>query len=129
MSTMFRLVNDREPDCPSASLVFHYTNREGYNGIQGTVWSFHARKQRVDKKPYGAYFTRLRPGSSNFVRRLRLPKSKRKFVFAFLDVQDLTELRGDGGEYILYSPTDYEVIRPRQRYFGSVEEWVENTSS
>lgn len=100
--------------------VYHYTNAKGYNGIRGKVWRFQANRQRPADKPYGAYFTFLRPTDPNFVKRLRLPKRKREFVFAFTGHEKLLRLPGSGGNYVLYSPIDYLVQKPRQQFAGMV---------
>jgi hypothetical protein len=96
----------------------HYTNRTGYNGIRaGVVWHFHAALP-PGNRPFGAYFTTLPPGTKRLASCLRIPRSKLAFVFVFDDAGDLTPLSGGRGEFIFYSPTDYDVDKPRQLYAG-----------
>ena len=93
----------------------HYTDAKGYKGIRAvSPWRFQAGKQRTSTKPFGVYFTTLLPTDPNFVRRVRLPKSKRKYRFSFVDIADLLLLPGPGGKWVYYSPTDYLVDAPRQ---------------
>ena len=98
-------------------LMYHYTNKDGYNSIRaGVDWLFKAFSPppRDDEHPSAAYFTTLGPDSPN-LERLRIPREKREYLFAFEDADDLTPLRGGRGSYIFYSRGDYLVIRDRQR--------------
>jgi hypothetical protein len=95
--------------------MHHYSDKDGYNAIGATSpWQFRASQPPGDH-PFGAYFTTLPPGTPKLAVRLRIPKSKLEYVFTFIDVGDLTPLRGDRGEWIFYSLTDYFVDEPRQR--------------
>lgn len=103
-------------------LQFHYTDENGYKAIVSqSVWRFVAGDP-PGGNPFGAYFSDLQP---NFPRlfKLGIPKSKREYVFAFVDAGDLTPLPGGRGDYISYSRTDYNVEIERQRYFGRVDQW------
>jgi hypothetical protein len=96
----------------------HFTDRKGWNGIRATLaWRFRARKQQGGR-PTGAYFTTLFPTDPNFYSVTRVPVAKRKYRFTFVDVGDLQRRRGPLGRYVLYSPTDYVVEKPRQQYEG-----------
>jgi len=97
----------------------HYTNRTGYNAIRApVVWHFIAA-QPPGNRPFGAYFTTLAPGTKGMAKRLRIPRSKLAFAFIFLDVGDLTPVSGGRGEFIFYSPVDYDVDQPRQFFAGA----------
>ena len=97
----------------------HYTDAKGYNAIKAvSPWHFRAGKPRSPSKPFGAYFTTLVPSDPNFVKRVRLPKSKRKYRFSFEDGGDLLPLPGPGGKWVFYSPTDYFVDDDRHLYSG-----------
>lgn len=99
--------------------MHHYTDKKGYNAIRAvSPWCFKAGKQRSKSKPFGAYFTTLLPSAPNFVRRVRLPKSKRKYRFSFADKGDLIPLPGPRGKDVFYSPADYYVDQSRQQYAG-----------
>ena len=98
----------------------HYTNKKGYNGIRATPdWVFEASQPPAPAShPFGAYFTTLPPGTKNLAIRLRIPRMKTDYVFSFADVNDLTPLEGDRGEFIFYSPVDYVLKQDRQVYHG-----------
>lgn len=99
--------------------LYHYTDTSGYNAIRAEVtWRFLAQKPPGDH-PIGAYFTNLHPDTPKLAKRLRIPRSKLAFEFSFADVGDLQPLDGGRGEYILYSPVDYEVPEDRQIESGS----------
>ncbi len=86
--------------------LFHYTDFAGYNAIASQViWTFRASKPR-GPHPVGAYFTTLGPTTRNLAKRLRIPRSKVDYSFAFTDVGDLTPIAGGRGSYIRYAPTD-----------------------
>jgi hypothetical protein len=96
----------------------HFTNKKGYNGVRATpIWRFKAH-QPPGNHPYGAYFTTLPPGTPRLATRLGIPKEKLEYVFTFDDVGDLRPLEGDRGEWIMWSPRDYDVVRERQVYSG-----------
>lgn len=98
--------------------MYHYTDQAGYNAIRSqVVWRFVA-SQPPGGHPFGAYFTTLGRDTPNLAQRLRIPRSKVEYVFEFVDEGDLTPLPGGRGQYIFYSPTDYLVDKPRQRYSG-----------
>ena len=99
------------------SLV-HYTDQVGYNAIASqVVWHFLAG-QPPGQHPFGAYFTPLGRSTKNLAQRLRIPKAKLAFFFEFTDVGDLTPLPGGRGQFIFYSPKDYDVDQPRQINHG-----------
>jgi len=97
----------------------HYTNKVGFDAIRAsTTWHFRAVQPPPQHHPVGAYFTTLRPRTRMLARRLRIPKSKVEFLFSFLDRGDLKPLRGSRGDYVYYSPYDYDVHPDRQIYSG-----------
>jgi hypothetical protein len=97
---------------------YHYTDQTGYNAIRSqATWRFIAQ-QPPGNHPFGAYFTPLPQTTRNLAQKLRIPRDKLKYVFEFTDAGDLTPLPGGRGQYIVYSPTDYEVDKSRQRYHG-----------
>src|SRR6266849_6159819 len=92
-----------------AQAMNHFTDRDGYNAISSQpVWVFIAA-QPPGSHPFGAYFTTLPLETPNLAQRLRIPKSKLKYIFVFSGDQGLTPLPGGRGEYIFYSGTDYPV--------------------
>lgn len=94
--------------------MHHYTDRAGYNSIAATVdWCFKASPPPGDH-PHGAYFTPLGPGTKNLALRLRIPRAKLGYVFVFRDAGDLMRIRGQRGDFIVYSPKDYLVEGARQ---------------
>lgn len=98
---------------------FHYTDQPGYNAILSqVVWHF-AAAQPPGQHPFGAYFTTLGRTAKNLAQRLRIPRSKIAFFFEFTDAGDLTPLPGGRGQYIFYSPKDYNVDQPRQLNHGA----------
>jgi hypothetical protein len=98
----------------SALPLYHYTNSTGYNAIRSQpVWHFIALKPAGDH-PVGAYFTSLPPATKNLAKKLRIPRSKLAYMFIFVDMGDLTALDGDRGDWIFYSPVDYDVNGDRQ---------------
>src|SRR4051794_23456161 len=103
--------------------LFHYTDRNGYNGIRANpVWFFRASKQRAAHLPFGAFFTTLelnKPTAALFFARTRIPREKRGFVFQFSDAGDLIPLDGDRGRFVLYSRIDYSVAVDRQEHSGA----------
>ena len=103
-------------------LMFHYTDEAGYKAISSQiVWTFLAR-QPPGGRPIGAYFTAKNPRFPRLYK-LAIPRWKRVYVFAFVDAGDLKELSGGRGEYVFYSPTDYNVEVVRQKYCGRVDQW------
>src|SRR5207248_9227796 len=96
----------------------HFTDRDGYNGIVAQpTWVFKASQPPGDH-PVGAYFTTLGPETPKLSKKLGIPRRKLQYLFTFEDVGDLTRLPGGRGEFIFYSPTDYEVAADRQQYAG-----------
>lgn len=99
-------------------LIYHYTDEVGFKAIGSQrTWVFRASRPPGDH-PIGAYFTTLGPGISNLAKRLRIPRSKTEFVFCFADRGDLWPLEGGRGQFIWYSPCDYEVEPARQGFSG-----------
>jgi hypothetical protein len=102
-------------------MMMHYTNKDGYNGVKSPVaWRFEARQPPGDR-PFGAYFTTLRPDANRFSARTRIPKEKQAYVFAFNGQEGLQPFEGGRGEYIFLSPVDYLVDQPRHVYDGISE--------
>jgi len=103
-------------------ILFHYTDSDGYDAIRSQpIWLFKA-SQPPGNHPIGAYFTTLGPGTPNLAKRLRIPKSKLKYVFSFRSAQDLTPLTGARGRYVFYSDADYRVEPDRQSDHGPAAE-------
>lgn len=97
-----------------AGLIFHYTNRHGFNAIDAQqIWLFKASKPPCEN-PVGAYFTTLHEDTPLLANKLRIPREKLAFMFSFGDACDLQPIRGDRGRFILYSPKDYQVEQDRQ---------------
>ena len=102
-------------------MMLHYTDDAGHKAIASQVdWIFKAAQPPPDK-PFGAYFTTLRPNANRFSARTRIPKTKQAFVFHFDGDEGLEPLDGGKGAYIFWSPVDYVVVKPRQRYHGPSE--------
>lgn len=100
--------------------MLHYTNSEGHKAIASqTTWRFKAAQPPGDR-PFGAYFTSLRP-CRNLCARLRIPKEKTQYVFCFSREDGLCRLEGGRGDYVWYSPEDYYVLQPDQEYNGLTE--------
>ena len=103
-------------------MIYHYTDRTGYNAIRATVdWCFKASQPPPRDHPIGAYFTTLLPETRNLAQRLRIPSEKLIFFFSFEDSGDLKRLDGGRGEHVLYSPHDYIVAIIRQRESGEAK--------
>ena len=103
-------------------LMYHYTDRAGYNGIRATEdWYFKAAQPPARGHPFGAYFTTLPRETPNLAQRLRIPLIKTGFFFAFSDADDLAPLRGGRGKYVFYSPDDYRVVANRQQASGDTK--------
>jgi hypothetical protein len=99
--------------------LFHYTDKVGYDAIRSTVvWHFLAT-QPPGQHPFGAYFTTLGRNTKNLAKRLRIPRGKVAFFFEFTDIGDLTPLPGGRGQFIFYSPADYDVDQPQQIDHGA----------
>ena len=88
-----------EADPKPKTLLYHYTNKAGYNSIRaGVVWRFKAGQPTPREHPVGAYFTPYWPGlPRSKLRMIFVPAEKREFVFVFEDAGDLRPLRGDRG--------------------------------
>jgi hypothetical protein len=102
-------------------LIFHYTDRDGFNSIRAAIdWRFKAHQPPPGdtNPPRACYFTTRGPETKNLSQKLRVPKRKLEYVFVFEEAGDLTPLRGNRGEWILYFAEDYVVRRDRQRYHG-----------
>ncbi len=101
--------------------MLHYTDDAGYKAISSQVdWVFKAAQPPADR-PFGVYFTTLRPNAHRFSARTRIPKAKQAFVFSFDGQDGLLPISGAKGAYVFWSPVDYTVTRSRQRYHGSLE--------
>ena len=102
-------------------ILFHYTNKKGWNGIQSQrTWLFRAVAPACGH-PTGAYFTTWPPDDPKLATRLRVPKKKLEYLFEFLSKDELTPLEGGRGRGIVYSPEDYSVAEPQQRRCGERE--------
>ncbi|CAN5915860.1 hypothetical protein BH23PLA1_BH23PLA1_23760 [soil metagenome] len=111
---------------PRDLLLFHYTDKSGFQAIKAQVdWIFKTADP-PGKHPHGAYFTTLDPRIRNLANRLRIPRSKVEYVFCFRDSQDLIPLAGGRGLFILYSPQDYLVERLRQVFSGPSKDFLED---
>jgi len=101
--------------------MFHYTNADGHKSISSSPeWLFRAAQPPGDPEahPFGAYFTDLPEDEPMLARKLRIPREKLHYVFAFFDAGDLHRIAGDRGRYIFYSRIDYKVGRERQLRSG-----------
>jgi hypothetical protein len=71
----------------SVIAVFHYTDKAGWNAIRSQrTWRFVAAQPNGRNRPFGAYFTDIAPTAESLRtlhKRLRVPKVKQEFVFAF----------------------------------------------
>lgn len=105
---------------------FHYTDDAGHKAIRAHPdWTFRAG-QPPGSHPFGAYFTTLAPGTRHLAKRLRVPRTKLEYVFAFVGGDGLKPLRGGRGAYVFYSEWDYVVSESRQRYSGPTGEFPGN---
>jgi hypothetical protein len=105
-------------------LLFHYTDKAGYDAISAQpVWHFKAAQPVDPRKEAGAYFTTKPPDDPRLFK-LGIPRVKREFVFVFVDEGDLKALAGGRGQYILYAAADYLVEPDRQRWHGRTDEWT-----
>jgi len=80
------------------SSMFHYTDSDGHKAIRSSPeWLFRAAQPPGDPKahPFGAYFTDLPEDEPMLARKLRIPREKLHYVFAFIDEGDLRRLPGD----------------------------------
>jgi len=103
-------------------MMLHYTDDAVFKAIGSQVdWMFKASQPPADR-PFGVYFTTLRPDAHRFSARTRIPKLKQAFVFSFDGQTGLRPIEGDKGAYIFWSRVDYEVSKPRQRYHGPSEQ-------
>ena len=101
--------------------LFHYTDTAGYDGIRSSrVWRFRAAKP-PGEHPVGAYFTDYDERTPLLAQKLRIPRSKLEFFFAFQEAGDMRSLPGGRGRHIFYSVEDYIVDEPRQVRQGPTE--------
>jgi hypothetical protein len=104
------------------TMMLHYTDEAGHKAISSQVdWTFKAAQPPGDR-PFGAYFTTLRPDAHRFSARTRIPKVKQIFAFGFDGDHALEPVAGGKGAYIFFSAVDYTVAQPRQRYHGPTEQ-------
>jgi len=101
-------------------LQFHYTNKKAYHAVVSQpTWVFKAAQPPLPREhPFGAYFTDLPIDTPKLALRLRIPKRKIEYFFAFEDAGDLHRITGGRGEHIFYSPVDYAVVEDRQGPHG-----------
>lgn len=105
-----------------AIVMFHFTDHDGYKAISSQqVWTFKA-SQPPGGHAVGAYFTTDGPNTRNLAKRLRLPRRKLTHVFSFTGNEGLRPIPGNRGEFIFWSPVDYNVDGPRQLYCGVTED-------
>jgi len=98
--------------------MFHYTDDAGFKAIRSqSDWTFKAAQPPGDR-PFGAYFTTLRPDAPRFSARTRIPLAKQAFVFEFDGQEGLQPVEGGKGAYIFWCSTGYTVVQARQRYNG-----------
>ncbi len=101
--------------------LMHYTGGTAFKAIRSQKeWAFKA-SQPPGENPIGAYFTTLTPDAYHFSARLRIPKEKQEFVFAFIGQEGLRPKIGGKGDYIFWAPEDYIIRRDRQKYNGKAE--------
>lgn len=107
--------------------TFHYTDKDGYNGIKAQKqWHFLPAQPQARDRPKGVYFTDISPAPENLrtlFKRLRIPKVKQGYVFSFVGREGLTHLnKGRGRDrFILFSAEEYVVGELRQRYAGTTD--------
>ena len=102
--------------------MHHFTNKKGYDAIRATPdWCFRASQPVPPDHAFGAYFTTLGPDTPNLAYRIRVPRDKIEYMFAFESADDLIPLRGWRGAAIFFSRTDYTVTRNRQFHHGRRE--------
>ncbi|KAA1259538.1 hypothetical protein LF1_20720 [Rubripirellula obstinata] len=102
--------------------MLHYTDQDGWNAIRSQVdWMFRAQQPPSDH-PSGAYFTTLPPDTTNLAKKLRIPRRKIEFVFCFSRTDELSQIAGGRGDFIWYSPNDYEVKKEQQNDHGKSDE-------
>src|SRR5438046_329258 len=103
-------------------VLFHYTDKTAYNAIRsGPDWVFLARQPpKASGHPKGAYFTDYDEHTPALAQKLRIPKRKLAFFFAFRGADGLRPLRGGRGKHIFFSTTDYRVAPARQAGHGKV---------
>jgi hypothetical protein len=103
-------------------MMLHYTDDAGHKAISSQVdWTFKAA-QPPGGRPFGAYFTTLRPDAHRFSARTRIPKAKQAFVFGFDGQDGLEPVEGGKGAYIFWCDADYLIVKARQQYQGSTEQ-------
>ena len=113
------------------SNIFHYTDKDGWNGIRAqAIWRFKASQPKDPDRPVGAYFTDIEPSERNLRtlhKKLRVPKLKQQYVFWFFGTEGLSQLNGGRGrdKRIFFSPVDYDVVEVRQRYGDATENLLE----
>jgi hypothetical protein len=82
------------------TFLFHYTDKDGWNGIRATPdWRFRANKP-PGPHPFGAYFTNLDEATPYLAARLCIPRRKLSHFFVFHDIGDLKQLAGGRGRYV-----------------------------
>lgn len=113
-------------------LLYHYTDKAGWKAIRSQIdWTFRAAQPPAPHRPFGAYFTDIRPTPKTLrtlSKRLRIPKCKTEFVFQFARADGLRQHHGgrDREMPICYSPTDYRVEVKRQKFEGPTDRLLEN---
>ena len=104
----------------------HFTNKAGFHGIRSAQpWLFRAHQPPATYNPPGAYFTTWGPKEKDLARKLRVPRAKLEYLFAFADVGDLTPIPGGRGRLgtLFYAPKDYPVQEDRQEYSGESSDY------
>lgn len=100
----------------------HFSDKQGYNSIHSQAdWLFRAARPRARHRKVGAYFTTLDPGTKNLAMRIRVSRDKIEYLFQFSGQDGLKPIPGDRGAYILYTPSDYTVVKRRQHYHGKTK--------
>jgi len=103
-------------------MMLHYTDVAGFKAIGSQMnWMFKAGRP-PGGRPFGAYFTTLRPDAHRFSARTRIPKAKQDFVFSFNGQDGLEPMDGGKGEFIFLSQIDYTVVLDRQVFHGPTKE-------
>lgn len=119
-------------DLSSLLRTFHYTDKQGWNGIRSQQeWIFKASQPPDPDRPFGAYFTDIEPTTESIrtvYKRIRVPKVKQEYVFRFTGRQGLTQLYNGRGrdKRIYFSPIDYNVSSDRHEYAGATADLLEN---
>jgi RHS repeat-associated protein len=106
--------------------VYHYTNKDGYNGIRsGDPYQI---KPGESKNGPGPFFTNLSPDDLTepgaFKKKLGVTNEKSQYVVELkVPKSRLVPLRGGRGAHVFSIPGGISVPRPKVRYIGPTSGW------